>query len=329
MKREITKRQHVVNRKYLSMWGDENENVFCLNDSGRIFSANPINLCVMSYFYRFEEINFLEKELILSMLGKGGREYLIANSNDCSTLKDVFNYMLELDNRNYPDPVLHLLDIVMFCALSKKIIDTSINVLPHSSVQLYENTIKEGVETIETFFESLGYPFLNKIYNHDYKNLQNDLPDFIEYICVQFTRTNTMKQKNSHLDNSKVDILKIWSVLHLVTAAKLADSLLGYKLTITIIENKSSTHFITGDQPVINMKASTDGTATEALEFYYPISPQLAIKILPENRPKKISFKVTGILPEEIHNLNFLIKSFSKCIYGNISDDLTPYQKTI
>jgi hypothetical protein len=131
------------------------------------------------------------------------------------------------------------------------------------------------------------------------------------------------------IDKSKIDIKKIWSVFHLVLAVKVADNLLGRKLTVVILENKSSLHFITGDQPVVNTKASTDGTETKDLELYYPISPRLAIKIIPEKEPHKISFQKQEIFSEEIHELNLLIKKFSNCLYANTKEDFIRYEKNL
>ena len=326
MKDQITKRQHVVNRKYLTKWEDVEKKVFCLDTNGHIFAANPTKLCVERYFYEIESINHMEKDFILTSIGEGGRDQLIANNNDCLNTNNVIDYMIKLKEKNYKESLLKLIDGVLFRALSKNIIDLNRDLFPQTFNQQYSDLMKEGVEQEESYFEGLGYPFFEMVNNHDYEKLDSCLPDFIEYICVQYYRTSTMKQKMVSIDPSKIDLKKIWSVFHLALAVKTADYLLGRQLTVIILENTSNLLFITGDQPVINIKAGVDGEETKDLEFYYPISPRLAIKIVPVKGSRKISYLIQEISSEEIHTFNMLMKQFSKCLYANNIGDLLPYK---
>jgi len=47
-----------------------------------------------------------------------------------------------------------------------------------------------------------------------------------------------------------------------------------------LLDNRTDTPFITGDQPIINMHATYEPGAPEKLEFFYPISPQKAMLLL-------------------------------------------------
>ena len=75
---------------------------------------------------------------------------------------------------------------------------------------------------------------------------------------------------------------KTWNIISYSMATTLARSIsLDPKLKFIFINNKTTNHFITGDQPVFNiLKDQTDenGDVTQ-LELYYPISPKHALII--------------------------------------------------
>ncbi|OWV19812.1 hypothetical protein B7990_01160 [Fibrobacter sp. UWB4] len=46
---------------------------------------------------------------------------------------------------------------------------------------------------------------------------------------------------------------------------------------VSLLKNKTNIPFITGDQPVINIKSEYDNTPAKEIQLYYPISPKLAL----------------------------------------------------
>jgi hypothetical protein len=337
MNTKITKRQHVVNRKYLSNWENNTLQIFCLDSSGKIFMANSRRICVHNYFYKIAGLTNIEKEYILAIIGEGGREHLIANTNNCSTILELISYMNKLSTKDYPDQLLWIIDSLLFDALSKNFIDSNVNEIPKNFSIKYDNYLKEGVEQVETQFELLGYPFLEKIYKNDIENIDTEIPGFIEYICVQYYRTDALKKHASLIFDevipskfskykSQFNLDKIWSISHLSTAIKTINYLLGRRLDIYILKNLNDNKFITGDQPVVNVYGTNNCIEPKDLEFYYPISPTLALTLVNKKGICKRSIKVKEVSSEEVHYLNLLIKKFSNSIYANNREDVIRYQ---
>lgn len=52
MSKNVTKGQHVVNRKYLTKWNNENNQLFCLFENNEIKEINAKNICVHNFFIK-------------------------------------------------------------------------------------------------------------------------------------------------------------------------------------------------------------------------------------------------------------------------------------
>ena len=77
---------------------------------------------------------------------------------------------------------------------------------------------------------------------------------------------------------------------------------------IVFEENGCDLGFITGDQPVVNLLGTGDGSETKELAFYYPLSPQLSCVLAPKTyrlRSGSISFDI-------VQELNALVAWESK-----------------
>jgi hypothetical protein len=84
--------------------------------------------------------------------------------------------------------------------------------------------------------------------------------------------------------------------------------------SIILLINNSNTNFITSDQPVINVD-SLSNTITK-LDFYYPVSPKLAILVF-DNSTMKLNNPVQELSDEEAVQYNELMVSLSsKYIYS-------------
>lgn len=330
----VKKRQHVVNRKYLTKWNNKNSKLFCLFEGNEIKEINAKNICVYNFFYKIDGINNMEKKSCLIIIGEGGREQLIANTNNCSTLADLCTYYSKLDLQNYSDPFLKILDFTLFCSLSKTFLDNNSNNLNLENKELLENNYREGIEDVETLVEALGFPFLNKLYTNSLKNIKLEVPNFIEFLCMQYSRTNVMKNNGEKVfEQYKIDcdkfgirFDKFWPLLHFSVSIKTADYLLGRELHITFLKNNNRINFITGDQPVINLCVKKSFETPNNIELYYPISPKIAIIVTAEENKKNILFFERILTLDEVHAYNSLIKKASNKIFSDNIDDLKLYK---
>lgn len=142
-------------------------------------------------------------------------------------------------------------------------------------------------EDLHTGIEGTATKYIESILKEDISFYTTDkgCMDFIYYLCVQYMRTQKIKSSvvSAFSDINSIDISKIWNVLSHIFATNMGWSLYADRkvFKMILLKNESPIEFITGDQPVVNTFA-TEGSSLippEKLEFYYPISPALAILI--------------------------------------------------
>ena len=312
MGNQITIRQHYVSRKYLSSWADEKKQILVDRGNGT-FSINPINICVENYFYELSPITEKEKAVILSFFDTLTRQELVSSQCGCNTPHEVIQaFTLLRDNERYPHPILALLDTMIYgCRSLTEVKDVALN-------KNLEDWLKAGVEEIECLVEGLGYPVIDKILKDD--NITDDeLTDFIQFVMIQYFRTDVMKTRCKESCGSGINIEKIWPLLHLVLGFNAAVGILNRVNDIIFAKNMTSAHFITSDQPVVNLEMK-DGEPTKELNLYYPISPTRAVFITPHMNSKvsgSTCFKQQFIEIKDaakIEKLNSKIRDIGKVI---------------
>lgn len=322
MNKKITKRQHVVPKKYLSNWENQNQQIYWYKKNSNkkeIKLTNPINLSVYNFFYKINSISIDERELLLSFINEEARKTFISCKIDEKNLIKSLLLFYELDQETYSTYLYSLVDSIIYLSSIKNILESNSIYEYILRTKSYEDFYNEGIESIQSCYEHLGYTFLNKVYNKDFENLEKDIPSFILYITVQYFRTNSLKQHAkdaipkiaAHIDN-------IWTILQILMATNLSINLLTNSLLVTIIHNETTIPFITGDQPVINTKADLLNEDTKDLEFFHPINPYLALKIIDfesENIEYRIEHRNIDI--KNIEKMNLLIKENSDFIYSN------------
>ena len=72
-----------------------------------------------------------------------------------------------------------------------------------------------------------------------------------------------------------------------IIQAKCASELNRRGAKLQVIQNTTSLPFITGDQPIINMKAEVGDKEPEELVLYYPLSPEVAIIVNGSDRQRE------------------------------------------
>jgi hypothetical protein len=110
------------------------------------------------------------------------------------------------------------------------------------------------------------------------------------------------------------DIARTWPIETFIYATNLGTSLYTdrRKYRIVILDNKSQTPFITGDQPVINLLTKDH----QDIEFYYPLTPSRAFIFTASEDRFPLNQRNVGML--EVENYNYQIYQRSgKQIYGN------------
>ena len=303
---QITKRQHYVWRYYLSQWTDNQTvegNLFCCRN-GKIFFTGLMNIGQENYFYKFINISDVEEWWI---------EQLCIYKNLENELKQIDKIWLE----SYRFPF--------------KLIE-QLNSLGIKNEKLFQDIINQGEESIYSKIEEIGKPYLDKILKEDCSFYDNFDDKFIFnlFICEQYFRTKKRLEELKSSNAFNMDYTKIWGPMRHIFSTNLAVNLTNTKekqFKLKFINNKTSVNFITGDQPIINRYSTKEsqGKVLDKFEFYYPITPKLAILITDKDY-KKNELEITDF--SKIHYFNDLIFINSlEQVYATSQDELERYKE--
>jgi len=198
--------------------------------------------------------------------------------------------------------------------------------------EMLDEYIHNLEEDLHTSIENSSVKFLEAILDENLSFYENDddCMEFMHFICVQYMRTNNIKQKVivATQQSKLIDIKDIWNVLTHIFATSMGWSLFSDRnsFRLVLLKNSTEVDFITGDQPIIN----THVTRTKKfepiteLELYYPVSPKLAILMTKNDslaRGEKVELSVSEV---EKYNDQIFKQSHSQ-IYAKSRSDLEKY----
>jgi len=209
----------------------------------------------------------------------------------------------------------------------------SLNIVSHIIDNALEEAIFNFEEELHSKIEANAIEIIDLLLKEDASFFvkEADRIKFIYYICVQYMRTQ--KIKNNVLDSSQDlhfgDIAeKTWNVISHILATNLGYSIYSDRnaFKIVFLKNMNLAKLITGDQPIINTYAIglSINQVVEDLEFYYPLSPDLAI-LLTQNHSHD-EFGIIYLSEKEVdrYNLSIIEQSHSQ-IYANSEESLARY----
>jgi len=275
---EKKKKQHYVWRKYLKKWS-EKDSIHCLMGQ-KVFNTGLMNVGQERYFYKLKELTSSEIKFLKLFINQSDRPLLRQlNHGWIDFFNQVHELRKKLDDHQTSHPELDKYFDVLICNFEEDY---------HCSI------------------ESKGDEFLERLYKHDLSFYSDDekLISFLNYLCVQYFRTQRIAANISrNLNGFKgLNIEAMWSVLRHVCATNVGLSLYEERslFSLVILENHTSTPFITGDQPVINIYAIglQDEEIPEELELYYPLTPQSALLLTKNDKYKAHS--VQAISEEDV-----------------------------
>lgn len=291
-------------RKYLRAWS-EKESIFCLMD-GKVFKSGLMGVGQERFFYKLKELDNAELEFIKAFINQDKR----------TMIRD-----LNLGWIDFFNEVFKIRELVVSDGISHPEVDNILDVLIHNFEEDFHGKI-----------ESNAIKFLEKLYHKDLSFYDNDDQwiEFLFFICQQYFRTQKINSNVQKAIGSfkGLNIDKIWAILRHSSATSLGCSLYQDKANFrpVLIENTSNTPFITGDQPVINTHAiglSLEEAPSE-LEFYYPLSPELALLLTsnPELNRKGIIY----VREDKVTMYNkFIHSQAGKQVYSSERDTLEQF----
>ena len=149
-----------------------------------------------------------------------------------------------------------------------------------------DRIIVELNENLHTVIENGFQSLLAAMISGDLSFLKDDrqASTFYHALSVQYMRTNHIeKSRRLMLPESFALYERLANPLAHLIATNIGLSLYTdcSRNTITLLQNDTSTPFITADQPIINISAdSLNLLAPEKFELYYPLSPRRAMLLL-------------------------------------------------
>jgi hypothetical protein len=129
------------------------------------------------------------------------------------------------------------------------------------------------LEDLHASIEASFIPVLESALKGDvgfYVDDQRCIP-FLKYLCTQIMRTKGVRERVLALSPY---LGRVWNIIVHMSATNMGSSLYleCKRRTLIIINNRTDIPFITGDQPVINLKG-TRPAPPDRLSIFYPIAP--------------------------------------------------------
>lgn len=281
------KRQHFVWRKYLDPWS-EKDSIYCLRN-GRIFKSGLMGVGQERYFYKLKELTKAEVTFTKDLIDQDQRPMIRKlNHGWLEFFNLVFKVRDLLDRQGTSHP---------------------------QAAKMIDLLVHNFEEDFHAKIESNAVKFMEMLYRKDlsFYDKDDELIEFLFFLCQQYFRTQNIDSRvraaAGHLKGINVE--RIWSILRHTSATSVGCSLYQNRADFrpVILESTSKICFVTGDQPVINTHAvglSLDKAPSE-LEFYYPLTPKLALLLT--NNPDLNGKVTTSAGDEEVAMYNRFIHS--------------------
>jgi Protein of unknown function (DUF4238) len=301
---QIKKKQHYVWKEYLLSWSSKNQICALFKSSNKIIKTNIEGVAQERYFYALEEFTE-EEEIIL-------KELISLWSNDV-----VRPFVMEFYNM-----------ITSFSKISRAIKNKDLSGINTTELDKKLALLKANtMEDMHTSFENFGKKLIEirKVEDLMFLDDERELLFAMIYVSFQYLRTKNMREvvkpiieKYPYLSD------KFLNFFPFIYAPGIADSLTyGKKIKFIFLDNKTEVNFITTDQPIINAKKHiiSDNGNVAQLDYYYPITPKIAIIIHYQEQKEKRKYML--IEKEQVNHYNdLMIRNAKEFIFSNTEEQL-------
>lgn len=188
----------------------------------------------------------------------------------------------------------------------------------------------EMEEKLQTDIEHRALPLLDELRRERTGFLDDDQSamNFFQFIAHQYFRTKNIREAIASGVSMEVmgqDYSRLSNILCYCAADNVGGSLYVDRRNMDVVFLRKCTDldFITGDQPIVNLKATDDETPPDDLVLYYPILPNLAVLIA----PKQYGFRSMNVCRQTVQELNDFIAWKSRhFLVGHSSRDLQSFK---
>ena len=296
----VPKNQHYVWRHHLEAWAVGGKVACRRHSSADTFATNPKNIANERYFYQVAELT------------DGELDYLrqIADAGRTEEAREV--------NRNF---------LAMFSTTTylRRLIASAArddDARAQSEALLLQAERGLG-ESWHGAIEDKGLPYLVRLRAGDasFWQSEEEASDFCMFLGTQYMRTARMRNAvHASVLPAGLDLTRVWPVESHFWATEIGAAFYRHRhrTRATIAINDTAIPFVTGDQPVINLKPQQDLEPV----FYYPVSPRIALMLGIEDSDCPVVTRSLGVI--EVERLNYDIYRWSDDqIYGTDTNQLT------
>lgn len=314
MGNNLKRAHHYVWQHYLSAWANQNKQISCYDkNQDKAYVTNTKNTAQQKDFYQLNELTTEDLFYIKSLACINKTTQL-----DIKESLSAWNQIYEM--------LFAIQQLLKYSKNSKNGVSPALELLKK----------KLQFETIENFhcaFEDAGIKYLDMVRDQDLSFFDNPncKEEFLLFLSMQYVRTEKMQSNIRQVlsNDGKNDVAlqkafgrlvhpisstinKHWNLIACNYAVSYSREILNH--SIRLLVNNSDIDFITSDQPVINTDSLSNPITK--LDFYYPVSPKLAIFIFNTSASKLNNF-VQELSDNEVTQYNNLMLSLSsKYIYS-------------
>ncbi len=274
-------------------WSNKNQIFASFKSTRKIIKTNIEGVAQERYFYALEEFTE-EEEIIL-------KELIMLWSNDI-----VRPLVMEYYNM-----------ITMFSKINRAIKNKDLSTMNSAELDknlalLKANTMEDIHTSLEKFGERLIE--IRKVADLEFLDDKQELFTTMIYVSFQYLRTKNMREVTKPIINKYPYLSnKFLNFFPFIYAPAIADSLTSEKnIKFIFFDNKTEIDFITTDQPIINAKKNilSDIGIVSQLDYYYPITPKIAIIIHYQEQEEKRKYVL--IEKQQVNHYNDLMISNAK-----------------
>ncbi len=300
-----TRNQHHVWRYYLEEWQSEDGLILSSINGKIVPPTNPKNVMVERDFYKLPQLTKDDEVFLNAFVEATGAE----------ELKQI--------HRNFVDVLVRVVRLNEIIQSSNKTSDEE-KTNAQSLVIEFEEKLQGGIEQD-------ALPILMELRRKrtDFVTRDKDAIKFFHYISHQYFRTKRLRQNTGEALSEMYpnhDFSRLGNIICHMAATNVGSTLFRDRreFDIVFLENGTDIGFVTGDQPVVNLLGTEDGSDPKEIIFYYPLSPYLSCLVTPKEYricTAEVSVKITDELNDLIawHSQRFLVAKSDRALRHVVS----------
>ena len=300
-----TRRQHYVWRHYLEAWQAQDALFTCLIGD-KPTRTGPTNVMVQRDFYRVGAITSEDVATLRALLLRDETSPALRDLH--RNLINQFHLLATLDGIAQTDPSL-----------------------PSEHKTIARDAVIEAEERIHGRIEQHAMPILGALRDEDATVIHDNATsvDFFNFISHQYCRTKTFRDTIASGLRALVPDDTAERICHVYChciATNVGATLYRDRADFELLFLRSPTPLglITGDQPVVNLLATHDGSEPSELALYYPLTPSLAMILSPKSLDLRVSVgTVTGSSVRELNDL--IVWKSNRFLVAHSDTLLRPY----